>query len=101
MDNEAFEVSEDAAVLSEGAGRKVIPFTRFLSTKSEGDVGDKFKIQKKVSNILLHRNEYMLKPVYFYGLEASTHQRNPRISYRGQSEQQNLGRERSLTGLPE
>ena len=65
MDNEAFEVSEDAAVLSEGAGRKVIPFTRFLSTKSEGDVGDKFKIQKKVGNILLHRNEYVIKPVYF------------------------------------
>ena len=52
MDNAAFLLSEDTAVLSEGAGRKVIPFSRFLS-KSEGEVDDKFKIQKKVSTNIL------------------------------------------------
>ena len=52
MDNEALSVSEDPPALSgynalQGAGRKVMTFSRFLS-RTEGKEDEKFKIQKKV-----------------------------------------------------
>ena len=60
MDNEALSLSEDPPVLSgnhslEGVVKKVVSFSRFLS-KTEEDVDDKFKIQKKVCTIV--NNEY-------------------------------------------
>ena len=56
MDNKALSLSEDPPVLSlAGAGRKVVAFSRFLS-RAEGDEDEKFKIQRKVCNIL--NNEY-------------------------------------------
>ena len=56
MNNKALSLVEEQPVLrsqsAEGAGRKLVAFSRFLS-KTEDDEGEKFKIQKKVSNILL------------------------------------------------
>ena len=101
MDNEAFSVSDDHPALSmEGAGRKVITFSRFLS-RVEEDEDDKFKIKKKVHIIL--DNEYLYRTCFNFIslLEAATDQRNPRIPDCRQSEQQDSGREPDLPGLQE